>query len=79
MVDVLCCKYPVVLADAAVRRDLKVTRSGFSSGFKSQERRGGAQLPSVDSYSVVHSHWSRNVEACLSLVESVASASSLMP
>ena len=30
-------------------------------------------------YSVVHSHWSRNVEACLSLVESNAGASSLMP
>ena len=29
--------------------------------------------------SVVHSHWSRNVEAWLSLVESVAGASSLMP
>ena len=28
---------------------------------------------------VVHSHWSRNVEAWLSLVESVAGASSLMP
>ena len=29
--------------------------------------------------SVVHSHWSRNVEAWLSLVESVAGASHLMP
>ena len=29
--------------------------------------------------SLVHSHWSRNVEAWLSLVESVAGASSLMP
>ena len=45
----LCCKYPVVLADAAARRDLKVTRSGSSTGFKSQERRAGAQFPSVES------------------------------
>ena len=29
--------------------------------------------------SVVHSHWSSNVEAWLSLVQSVAGASSLMP
>ena len=29
--------------------------------------------------SLVHSHWSRNAEARLSLVESVAGASSLMP
>ena len=29
--------------------------------------------------SLVHSHWSRNVEAWLSLVESDAGASSLMP
>ena len=29
--------------------------------------------------SLVHSHWSRNVEAWFSLVESVAGASSLMP
>ena len=38
-----------------------------------------ATAPHLLLNSVVHSHWSRNVEACLSLVESVAGASSLMP
>ena len=73
------CRAPVPVILFTVRSLLTLLTILTDNAASCLERRKTKIVIWSSRTSVVHSHWSRNVEARLSLVESVAGASSLMP